>query len=515
MAEMILPTPIGLEAPREQLKAGELNLLDTTAIATASVAPAYSLGTTLFLVVAATGVGLAAPAAILVSFFPVFFIALAYSYMNRKDPNCGASYSWIARTLSPYVGWFTGWIQLACNVIFCISAPLFAGAVLLALLGPGQLGWINSGAAGSTALIAVTAFVLLAFVTWMVARGIRITANAQWVMVTIEYLVILGFSILALIKALGSHPAGSTPIAAWWFNPFSLQGFTGLAAGAVLGVFFFWGWDTAANLNEEGTDNRENPGKAGLISMGILLVLFLLAATAMESLLGERQINNQGANALTFFASQVAPLPLSLLMAVAILSSSLATTQTTLLPSSRLSLSMARDRVFPRVFGIIHPRWKTPWVGTIVTFLLCSLGILLTTMNSDINTTFGNMISDIGILVAIYYGATGIACAWAFRKVLLKSPWTLLLAGVLPAVGGLFLFFIGYQVIAEGVGAAIPVLITIALGIPLTVVAAVFNRTGFFTRKTVAYEDVGTQLEELLGHTAAQREDEQATVTAG
>jgi amino acid transporter len=136
MAEIILSAPDVVRPPQGGLKAGELNLLDTTAVATASVAPAYSLGTTLFLVVAATGVGLAAPAAILVSFFPVFFIAMAYSYLNRRDPNCGASYSWIARTVNPHIGWFTGWVQLACNVIFCISAPLFAGSVLLALLGP-------------------------------------------------------------------------------------------------------------------------------------------------------------------------------------------------------------------------------------------------------------------------------------------------------------------------------------------------------------------------------------------
>jgi amino acid transporter len=511
MAEITLPAPGMVRSPEGTLKSGELNLLDTTAVATSSVAPAYSLGTTLFLVVAATGVGLAAPAAILVSFFPVFFIAMAYSYLNRRDPNCGASYSWIARTVNPHIGWFTGWVQLACNVIFCISAPLFAGSVLLALLGPGQFGWISAGVAGNSALIALAGFALLAFVTVMVARGIRITANAQWVMVSIEYLVVLLFSILAFIKVLVSHPAGSIGVAGWWFNPFSLQGFSGLAAGAVLGVFFFWGWDTAANLNEEGSDNRENPGKAGMISMVVLLVLFLVAATAMQSLLGKSQITGQGANALVYFATRLAPAPISFLMAIAILSSSLATTQTTLLPSSRLSFSMARDGVFPGIFGLIHKSWQTPWVGTIITFLLCSLGILLTTLNANINSTFANMIADIGILVAIYYGATGIACAWAFRRVLLTSVRNLLLIGILPLIGGVFLFWIGYQVIAQGVGAAIPVLITLGLGIPLTVVAALVNKNGFFTQKTVAYDQIRADEEvELVGSPREAKEPARA-----
>ena len=322
----------------------------------------------------------------------------------------------------------------------------------------------------------------------MVARGIRITANAQWVMVTIEYLVIVLFSVLAFIKVLASHPAGSIGVAGWWFNPFSLQGFTGLAAGAVLGVFFFWGWDTAANLNEEGSDNRENPGRAGMISMVILLALFLLAATAMQSLLGKSQINSQGANALVYFATRLAPAPISFLMAIAILSSSLATTQTTLLPSSRLSFSMARDGVFPGIFGMIHKSWQTPWVGTIITFLLCSLGILLTTLNANVNSTFANMISDIGILVAIYYGATGIACAWAFRRVLLTSVRNLLLIGILPLIGGVFLFWIGYQVIAQGVGCGHPGADHPRPRHPPDGGGGLVNKNGFFSQRTVAYD---------------------------
>jgi amino acid transporter len=208
-----------------------------------------------------------------------------------------------------------------------------------------------------------------------------------------------------------------------------------------------------------------------------------------------------------YFATRLAPAPISFLMVIAILSSSLATTQTTLLPSSRLSFSMARDGVFPGIFALIHKSWQTPWVRTIITFLLCSLGILLTTLSANINNTFANMISDIGILVAIYYGATGVACAWAFRRVLLKSVRNLILIGILPLIGGVFLFWIGYQVIIQGVGAAVPVLITLGLGIPLTVVAALVNKNGFFTQRTVAYDQIGAV--EEMGVVGLPREAEE------
>ena len=111
------PVPESEEAP--QLKAGELNLFDATAVAVSSVAPAYSLAATVAAV--ALVAGLHSPSIILISFVPVLFIAYAYFHLNKKDPDCGASYSWLSKLMSPYVGWFNGWVQVATSAIFCVS----------------------------------------------------------------------------------------------------------------------------------------------------------------------------------------------------------------------------------------------------------------------------------------------------------------------------------------------------------------------------------------------------------
>src|SRR5579863_6750957 len=174
-----------------QLKTNTLNLFDATIIATSSVAPAYSLAATIaFLFVA---VGVASPAAILVSFFPVMFIALAYYYLNRQDTNCGASYSWVSRTLSPYIGWLGGWVQLCANILFCAAAPLVAGAYTLQLLNSIFPGQISASVAGSTFWIAVAGVLWLLLVTYMVVKGIRLTANFQWVLLASEYFIVVGF----------------------------------------------------------------------------------------------------------------------------------------------------------------------------------------------------------------------------------------------------------------------------------------------------------------------------------
>ena len=468
-----------------QLKTNTLNLFDATIIATSSVAPAYSLAATIALLFVAVGV--ASPAAILVSFFPVMFIALAYYYLNRQDPNCGASYSWVSRTLSPYIGWLGGWVQLCANILFCAAAPLIAGAYTLQLLNSIFPGQISAAVAGSSFWVAVAGVLWLLLVTYMVVKGIRLTANFQWVLLAIEYIVVVGFCVAAVVKVLsGTHAA--QPVQASWYNPLSLQNITGLAAGASLGVFFFWGWDTAANVNEESKDAETTPGYAGIISMVVLLVLFLFAATAIDMTTSATDLSSPGnsSDILYFFAQGLTGAPLNYLMILAVLSSTVATVQTTLLPSSRLSFSMARDGVFPKMFGVVHKSWQTPWIGTLVTTVLSIIVICFTFIGS-VNSVFQNLILDIGVLVAFYYGVTGIACAWAFRKVLFTSVKLFFLAGLLPLVGGVFLFWVGYEVIASSVSNALPILIAVGAGIPLTVVAAAVNKNGFFRQKTVSY----------------------------
>jgi amino acid transporter len=496
MATLVEPIVHGHPVESE-LKTNTLTLFDTTVIATSSVAPAYTLAATMGFLVAA--VGLASPAAILVGFLPVLCIAIAYYYLNRQDPNCGASYSWVSRTLSPHIGWLSGWIQLAANVLFCAAAPLVAGAYTLQLLNSLFPSLVSATTVNDNRWIALVAVLWLALVTFMVARGIRITANFQWILVFIEYLIVLAFALWAIGKIIGGHHA-ATPLAGWWFNPGALGGIGGVATGSALAVFFFWGWDTAANVNEESKDANTSPGLAGIYSMFILLFIFLLAAIAMQTFLGSAALtdpNNQN-DVLYFFAQQISGTPLSYLMILAVLSSTVATTQTTLLPSSRLTYSMARDGVFPTWFSTIHSRWQTPWVGTLISSGLAVVVIVLTVTLSTtiVGGIFSSLILDIGVLVAIYYGVTGIACTWAFRKVLLTSVTRFVFAGLLPFLGGLFLLFIAYVVIAPTSlpygnspdwATSLPIIVTAGLGVPLLFLAMASSRSGFFREKTVSY----------------------------
>ena len=340
--------------------------------------------------------------------------------------------------------------------------------------------------------IAVVAALWLLLVTFICIYGIRWTTNAQWVMVCIEYICVVGFSIGGIIKVLVSHPVHSIGFRMAWLDPFHIHGFSAIASGLALGVFFFWGWDTALNLNEESKQSTHIPGRAGLISMWLLLFVFVLNFVAAQMLLGPKEVAAQGSEVLFYFGQQFAGSWASYVMIFAVLSSTVATTQTTLLPAARISYAMARDGVFPKVFATIHEKYKTPALGTAILSFLSLFGIMLTTFSSSSANVFNNLVSNIGVLVAFYYGITGVACAWAFRKTLGKGFRPNLTMVYLPLIGGLALLFVCYQVLHSGGSSATPDLWVLGMGVPLTLIAWVTTRkkSGFFTQPLVAYDTI-------------------------
>jgi amino acid transporter len=123
-----------------------------------------------------------------------------------------------------------------------------------------------------------------------------------------------------------------------------------------------------------------------------------------------------------------------------VLSSAAASTQTTILPTARTTLSMATYRALPDAFGRIHKRYLTPTVST-VTMGAVSI-VLYVAFN---HFAGGNLIPDavtaIGVFIAFYYGLTGFTCAWYYRKVLTRSRRDLWMKGIFPLLGGVILYF--------------------------------------------------------------------------
>jgi len=490
--------PFGVPVPKSQeaatLKAEELSLFDSTAVAVSSVAPAYTLSTTMVLLWGIVGIGYFGPAVIWVCFIPVLFIAFSYFHLNRKDPDCGASYSWLSKLMSPYIGWFNGWVQIATSVIFCIIAPITAAQNTLQFLN--EENWISSSTLNSIWIQAIVAALWLALVTFICVWGIRYTTNFQWVMVIIEYVAVLGFSIWGIIKVAASHPAHTISFQWSWLSPTHIGSFSALAAGSALAVFFFWGWDTSVNLNEESKNASHTPGHAAIISMFFLLVIFIVNIVAIQMWVPKAELNslynsNNPTTVMLYFSQHAVGHWALFVMLIAVLSSTVGTTQTTLLPAARVTLSMARDKVFPKLFATIEPARQTPAVGTLVIAFICLIGIMLYAASPSVNNLFGHLIGDIGVLIAFYYGVTGLACAWAYRRVALKSAVFFFTGILLPFISGILLLLVGVEVVrSSGVQYSLPILITFALGIPLVVITRFVTKGNFFKTKAIAYDSI-------------------------
>lgn len=113
------------------LKGGALGLLSSVVVGLASTAPAYSLAATLGLIVASGGAllaGVKAPAIVLISFIPMYLIAVAYQELNKAEPDCGTTFTWASRTFGPIVGWLGGWGIIAADVICLANLAQVAGA---------------------------------------------------------------------------------------------------------------------------------------------------------------------------------------------------------------------------------------------------------------------------------------------------------------------------------------------------------------------------------------------------
>ena len=415
------------------LKAGALGYLSNLVIGVASTAPGYSLAATLGFVVAVAGMGLHAPAVMIVSFIPMLLIAAAYNYMNKADPDCGTSFTWVTRAMGPHLGWLTGWAIVVADIVVMATLAYIAGVYTFLLFG-------LDAAAHNLLDISIAAAIWIAVMTWICYVGIELSARTQYFLLAAEILTLALFSIVALWKVYVSGGAlpGSVNVSLDWFNPFNLPGgMTALIDGVLLGVFIYWGWDSGVVVNEESKDSANGPGKAAVMSTILLVLIYLVVATAAQAFAGPTFLSNNADDVLSALGGHVFGSPLDKLLIIAVLTSASASTQTTILPTARTTLSMARFGSLPKKLGDIHPRYLTPATSTILMGVV-SLAWTLFIINISTNV-LADSITGLGFQIAFYYGLTGFACTLYYRRELFKSVKNFVMVGIAPLLGGLML----------------------------------------------------------------------------
>jgi amino acid transporter len=430
MATQAVAAPATEGAPGEKgLKSDALGLVSSIVIGVASTAPGYSLAASLGLVVAA--VGLQAPAIMWVSFLPMLLVATAYYYLNRVDPDCGTTFSWGTKAFGPVVGWLGGWGIIVADIIVMANLADIAGRYTFLLFGA------DSAADSKYAVLAV-GVAWIAVMTWICYVGIEASAKTQWFLLGAEIVTLFLFAVIALVKVYSSPPDDSLRPSIDWLNPFAIDSSSALASGLLVAIFIYWGWDSLVSVNEETEDKERTPGIAAVLSTIILVGIYVVVSIAAQAYAGTEFLVDNSDDVLSALGKEVFGWA-DFLLIIAVLTSASASTQTTILPTTRTSLSMASQRALPQYFARIHPRHLTPSTSTIW------MGVLSIVWYAGLTVVSENILFDsiaaLGLMIAFYYGLSGYACVWFFRKAM-RTPKGILLAGVAPFTGAVILTWV-------------------------------------------------------------------------
>jgi amino acid transporter len=420
----------------KSLKQNALSIVDTITLAVAGTAPSYSLNATTATLVAA--VGLASPGALIYGAIPMFGVAFAFMYLNHWRADAGAAYAWVGRALNPYLGFICAWTFLVLSTAFMVTAALPIGVITLHLIAPQY--------EENVAIATFVGGLWFAAVATLTILGVHVAASVQRLMTAIEVIALLALFIGGIIKF--AHQPVHAP--AWsWFSPTAFGDFNTFFAGLLVAMFYYFGWDVSSNVAEETQGANSTPGASGVLGMIGIFLLFIFIQVVIQMGMTPEQIDKNSANLLSALGDLIFPQPWGNIAILAVLVSTVGTIGTQLTQCARLLFSMGRDRVLHRTFEEIHPRFQTPWLAGLVITVLALLLLALSSSSESISSVMTNLISAIGVMVAFYYGMTGIACAWYYRRILRRDWQTLMMKGIWPLGSAILLLIVGLAQLPE------------------------------------------------------------------
>jgi amino acid transporter len=413
----------------KSLRQNALSIVDTITLAVAGTAPSYSLNATTAALIGA--VGLASPGALLYGAIPMFGISFAFKYLNQWRADAGTAYAWVGRSINPYLGFLSAWTFLILSTAFMVAAALPVGVITLA--------WVAPQLQNNVLASAIVGGVWFAGVATLTILGVHLAASFQKVMTAIEAIALLVLAIAAFLK-FSAVPQNTFSLN--WFSLMAFGDFQTFMAGMLVAVFYYFGWDVSSNVAEETENSNAAPGNSGIIGMIGIVVLFMLIQVTVQMGMTAEMVEKNSANLFAAFGDAILPRPWGQIAILAVLLSTVGTIETQMTQCARTLFSMGRDRVIHEKFAEIHPRFQTPWLAGLVITVLALFLMILSSSSESIGAVMQSLISSIGVMVSFYYGMTGLACAYYYRKVLRRNAKILFMRGIWPVGSAIFLLIL-------------------------------------------------------------------------
>ncbi|MDE8346414.1 MAG: APC family permease, partial [Acidocella sp.] len=315
-----------------ELKANSLSFFESIIMGVAGSAPGFSIAVAISGLLAAAGA--VSPNALLVFAVPMLGISVAYKGLNKKIPNAGAAYEWTKSVFGKFFGYFSGWALLIAAMVFMVTGSVPLGTATIDLFDPAL--------ASSVLLTTIIGAVWFLAIGAVLITGIELTSKIQVVMSSIELLILFGISIAAFMH---TGTAGAVTKFSWsWFG-FNYPTGT-FAASSLIVVFLYWGWDVTCNLSEETKGAPPNAaGNGGFLSIFITIASFIAFTVAALMMFTLATASGFSDNLIYHVALAAGLGPTGGYAAsLALILSSIATLETTMLQFSRTLFAMGRDR---------------------------------------------------------------------------------------------------------------------------------------------------------------------------
>jgi len=369
------------------------------------------------------------------------FCALCYAEFASSVPIAGSAYTYSYIAFGEFIAWVIGWDLLMeyaiSDIVVTISwSQYFVGLlkyygivipahftmdyfsahsgfqhvqeflaqgralpeVLSSISDPlilkGYEAWTSAPRIGSLAIIFdLPTFFITALVTWIILLGIEGSKTFSGIMVAIKLAVI--FFVVA-VGIFYINPAN-------WV-PFAPNGASGVMKGVSAVFFAYIGFDVISTTAEECRDPQRDLPKAMLYTLAICTVIYIVLGLVVTGVVHYTQL--QVGDPLAFiFGPEGANIPwfsgIIALSAVISLAGVLLVYQ---LGQTRIWMVMSRDGLLPPMFSKIHPKFKTPWISTLIAGLFVAIPSLFLNLRevtdlSSIGTLFALVLVSAGVLM--------------------------------------------------------------------------------------------------------------------
>lgn len=336
---------------------------------------------------------------------------LCYSELAAMYPVAGSAYAYSSRAFGRLIGWIVGWLlileyMLATAMLGVGWSGYFTG--LLMSVGvelPQELirSPISTDASGvmqiGAGLADLPAITILAVAAAVAVRNVQVSATVNAVITCIKVAVIL------LVIAFGFRyvdPENWTPFIPPNTGQWGEFGWSGIVRGAAVTFFVYLGFDTVSVAAQEARNPQRDVPFGIIGSLLVCTALFIPISLVLTGLTSYKNLNVPHPVAVAVAAAGDHLAWLEPLVEIGAMIGMFSVLLVVLMAQSRILYSMALDGLVPPIFGRIHPRFRTPVVGTILVAIIAAL------MAAFLPITLLGQLVSIGALLAFIAVAAGV-----------------------------------------------------------------------------------------------------------